>query len=168
MKLTDSWTAPDQARFEQLYALGTAGADDDAKLVSLTDEMLALAVLHGAATQMTIECDSMGISPWNRQRKGLAGADVHELTGKVEHVGFSWARVAPHRAQAMQEDPVTRATQAFTERLLNEDPLLPDAPKSAPVAGSMGCSHVNRMLRLLKHSHHTLDTFDSRLNIAVA
>ena len=72
---------------------------------------------------MVLDCDSVGISPWNRQKKGLAGTDAHEPCKKIATAGCSWSRVSEERAQAMQENPETREVATSTNAILNSDPF---------------------------------------------
>ena len=153
MVYTDSWPHGDAKAFASLMSQCQT-ADADAKLVTLTDEMMLIAGRCGAVRTLRLGVDDVGVSPFNRNKKLLSGRDVHTLASNLAKVGFSWQRCGPQRAIAMQENPRTKEIAAATTKLC-EDPLIAPMGKAMPLAGSLGCGHLNQSLRLHKHKHHT-------------
>ena len=153
MVYTDSWPHEDAKAFASLMS-PCQTADADAKFVTLIDEMMLIAVRCGAVRTLRLGVDDVGVSPFNRNKKLLSGRDVHTLASNLAKVGFSWQRCGPQRAIAMQENPRTKEIAAATTKLC-EDPLIAPMGKAMPLAGSLGCGHLNQSLRLHKHKHHT-------------
>lgn len=122
--------------------LASIDADDDSKMVSVIEDVLARLEVQKLAWRARIPPRAVGVHKENRGGYGVGAPEVHRLGADITKMG--WSHAATSHAVCVED--VDGSTAKFTHKLASQSPGLPVVPASEIRYGSLSCSHTNQFL----------------------
>ena len=116
---------------------------EDARLVSIVDEVLERLESQKLAWRMRLPPHMVGVEPANRNGYGVSAVEVHALGSDIVAMGFSPA--ATSHAVCVEDDEVG-SVAAFSVKLSESSEGLGRIAQQQIKYGSLSCSHTNQFL----------------------
>lgn len=135
-----------QAAAQEIAQLIDCNNDQqDPKMVSKLDRVLAILEAGGELYYREIVPKSVGIDPSNRDQDLMSETAVHTRGSSISAAGFS-RKIAEAEAVAMEDDPIERMVAKHTMKITSLSSKLATMQMEEIEVGSLGSGHCNQWL----------------------